>query len=64
MKVNRENTLAIERGPLVYCLEGADQDKAVPYHAWANRGPGTMRVWTRAAEDQERDDRSCRKGKT
>ena len=45
MKVNRENTLAIERGPLVYCLEGADQDKAVPYHAWANRGAGAMRVW-------------------
>jgi DUF1680 family protein len=101
-------SLAIERGPLVYCLEGVDQDPgldlldvrvapgasleavrredllggvvavevqgavvdvgpwrdelyrpatveklpqrkvtltAVPYYAWANRGPGTMRVW-------------------
>jgi DUF1680 family protein len=101
-------SLAIERGPLVYCLEGVDQEpgvdlldvriasqasmevvrredllgdvvvveaqgtvvdlspwqdelyrpapagdlpqrkavlKAVPYYAWANRGPGTMRVW-------------------
>ena len=101
-------SLAIERGPLVYCLENADQEpgldlldvriapnarmqaewqegllggvvvietqgaladvskwrdqlyrpvaakslpqrevplKAVPYYAWANRGPGTMRVW-------------------
>jgi DUF1680 family protein len=101
-------SLAIERGPLVYCLEEADQEPdlnlmdvriapeaslqatrredlldgvvaieargavvdigawqdelyrpvpvedlpqrevtltAVPYHAWANRGPGTMRVW-------------------
>jgi DUF1680 family protein len=100
--------LAIERGPLVYCLEGIDQEPgldlldvriapgapmeavrredllggvviveargaavdlgpwqdelyrtapaetlpqrevvltAVPYYAWANRGPGTMRVW-------------------
>jgi DUF1680 family protein len=100
--------LAIERGPLVYCLEGLDQEPdidlldvriapqalmadvrrgdlldgvvvvevqgavmdaspwqerlyrtapaeavpqrevtltAVPYYAWANRGPGTMRVW-------------------
>jgi DUF1680 family protein len=101
-------SLAIERGPLVYCLEGVDQEPgldlldvriapeasmeavrredlldgvvvvqaqgavvdvgpwqdelyrqapaeslpqrevgltAVPYYAWANRGPGTMRVW-------------------
>lgn len=71
--------LAIERGPLVYCLEEADapgadladvvldpdaplgeterpdllggvvtveaQATAVPYFAWANRGPGAMRVW-------------------
>jgi DUF1680 family protein len=101
-------SLAIERGPLVYCLEGVDQEPgldlldvrialeasmeavrredlldgvvvvqaqgtvvdvgpwqdelyrqapaeslpqreveltAIPYYAWANRGPGTMRVW-------------------
>jgi DUF1680 family protein len=101
-------SLAVERGPLVYCLEGIDQEPgldlldvciapqaamqaawredllggvvaieaqgaavdvgawgnelyrpapvealpqrevtltAVPYYAWANRGPGTMRVW-------------------
>lgn len=83
--------LAIERGPLVYCLESADQQAglrldevtlipaartvaehrpdllggvtvvtttghrrsdgartpltAVPYHAWANRDDGAMRVW-------------------
>lgn len=82
--------VAIERGPLVYCLEQADQPAgvlvddaqvtggeceaawdpdllggmtvvrlpgrtagsyadlhltAVPYFAWANRGPGPMRVW-------------------
>lgn len=83
--------LAIERGPLVYCLEGVDQRSAlrldevtlapdarlvtehrpellggvtvvtttghrrsdgtptpltaVPYHAWANRDDGAMRVW-------------------
>ena len=70
---------ALERGPLVYCVEGADnggtlreaairsdasiavewQDDllggvsvlqwdrqvAVPYYAWANRGPGPMAVW-------------------
>lgn len=105
-------SLAIERGPLVYCLEQADQDPAVdvmdveidptrpldarwrgdllggvmaieapgyaldlrpwqgrlyrplggaepgrravrlvavPYYAWANRGPGAMRVWVPAA---------------
>jgi DUF1680 family protein len=23
----------------------------IPYHAWANRGPGTMRVWMRAAPE-------------
>lgn len=83
--------VAIERGPLVHCLEGVDQEpgvpfdeltlpgdaelsvrhepgllggvsvvsavgrrrgagaavrlSAVPYHAWANRRPGPMRVW-------------------
>jgi DUF1680 family protein len=105
-------SLAIERGPLVYCLEGVDQDPslnlldvrivpeaplqatwredllggiiaveaggtvadmsawedrlyrlaiaetlpqreimliAVPYYAWANRGPGAMRVWIPSA---------------
>jgi DUF1680 family protein len=70
---------ALQRGPLVYCVEGCDaaapldavsvgeegslearweQDllggvmairgpgfTAVPYHAWANRGAGPMRVW-------------------
>ncbi|HET6485124.1 MAG TPA: glycoside hydrolase family 127 protein [Spirochaetia bacterium] len=72
---------AIQRGPIVYCVEGMDADRpiaevaiggrasleahfepdvlrglvvvqgkgfrAVPYYAWANRGPGTMRVWLR-----------------
>ena len=96
-------TVAVERGPVVYCLESVDlaagihvdsvvvstavapvvidgsvvvkgrvesaadatwpygpdggPDAAspaipvrlVPYHSWANRGPGTMRVWLRAA---------------
>jgi DUF1680 family protein len=78
--------VAVERGPLVYCLEAADAPPgteledlrwdpgrepgtvarpelgdgvvgitvpvrgagtagAVPYFAWANRGPGAMRVW-------------------
>jgi DUF1680 family protein len=74
--------VALERGPLVYCLEQADQLRdvldlsidpdaeiedvpltwldsaaiglaarggtvltAIPYYAWANRGPGAMRVW-------------------
>jgi DUF1680 family protein len=76
--------VAVERGPLVYCLEQADQPAdvlvddvrladaegaaawhpdllggvtvvrlpgrlapltAIPYFAWANRGPGPMRVW-------------------
>jgi DUF1680 family protein len=94
-------TVAIERGPVVYCLESvdlpnganvdqfvvaagigpregaggveidgyieetrdgswpyssspADADRVrvstvmVPYHSWANRGPGTMRIWLRA----------------
>lgn len=87
--------VAIERGPLVYCLEQADQPAdlpvgdvrlgpgelheqwrpdllggittitatgraagadasrvltAVPYFAWANRGPGPMRVWITTTE--------------
>jgi DUF1680 family protein len=73
--------VAVERGPLVYCLEQTDQPAdvpvedvrladgestptwnpdllggmtvvqlqggltAIPYFAWANRGPGPMRVW-------------------
>ncbi len=70
---------ALQRGPLVYCVEGRDADRplesirlgdksslsaepaqrllggltvikgpgfsAIPYYAWANRGPGPMRVW-------------------
>ena len=70
---------ALERGPLVYCVEGIDNggtvggaairrnaeiavqwredllegitvldwdgNVAVPYYAWANRGPGQMAVW-------------------
>jgi hypothetical protein len=72
---------ALQRGPLVYCVEERDADRslnaislgaesdftarrepallggivvlrsggvtAVPYFAWANRGPGPMRVWLR-----------------
>ena len=74
---------ALQRGPLVYCIEGRDarvpldaillgQESelearplpqllggivgirgedftAIPYYAWANRGPGPMRVWLRNA---------------
>lgn len=69
---------AIQRGPIVYCIEGHDSEKpvdtvalgkggleavrepgllggvvtvrgkgfkAIPYYAWANRGPCPMRVW-------------------
>ncbi|MEO5581143.1 MAG: beta-L-arabinofuranosidase domain-containing protein [Saprospiraceae bacterium] len=97
IKYNK-NKVAIQRGPLVYCIEGADQKgkvfngilpdqvtfnpiykpdllgglmvlethvpvlltneaqttvkqtttkiTAIPYYAWANRGPNEMRVWT------------------
>jgi DUF1680 family protein len=72
---------ALQRGPLVYCVEGRDTEPAmdaitlgkesgltpqsepglpggivavrgpgftaVPYYAWANRGPDRMRVWLR-----------------
>ncbi len=72
---------AIQRGPLVYCVEGRDSSvpldalslrnegdlqprfladllgglvgirgerfTAIPYYAWANRGPGPMQVWLR-----------------
>ena len=34
--------VAIERGPLVYCLEG---DRLVPFAFAGNRGPLPMRVW-------------------
>jgi uncharacterized protein len=70
---------ALQRGPIVYCVEGRDAERplesisfgeeagfearrrptllggiveirgpgfsAVPYYAWANRGPGPMKVW-------------------
>ncbi len=70
---------ALQRGPLIYCVEGRDctmpldalslgeesalearrrpeilggivelrgeSFSAIPYYAWANRGPGPMRVW-------------------
>ena len=73
--------IAVERGPLVYCFEGADnkgaasqielgrkaeliaggklpvaggvvpiqagQFTAIPYYAWAHRGPNEMAVWVR-----------------
>jgi hypothetical protein len=72
---------ALQRGPLVYCVEGRDAQAplgslslgeesrlsarrrtdvlggivevagegftAIPYYAWANRGPGPMRTWLR-----------------
>jgi hypothetical protein len=72
---------ALQRGPVVYCVEGQDAQvsleslslseetdlrvrrrpdllggiveihgrdfAAIPYYAWANRGPGPMRVWLR-----------------
>ena len=74
---------ALQRGPIVYCVEGRDAERpldsislgaqsaftayrepgllggivavrgrgfvAIPYFAWANRGPGPMRVWLRNA---------------
>jgi hypothetical protein len=75
--------VALQRGPIVYCLEECDNPglrapdvslsggekltakfepdllngvetiqgpnfKAIPYYAWANRGPGAMAVWLRA----------------
>jgi len=78
---------AIQRGPIVYCVEGRDAEgpldslslggqasngsemkpeweprllggvttvkgpgfTAIPYYAWANRGPGPMRVWLGSA---------------
>ena len=79
---NREMA-ALQRGPVVYCVEGRDaripldtlllreetelearrmpqllggivgirgEDfTAIPYYAWANRGPGPMRVWLQNA---------------
>jgi DUF1680 family protein len=73
--------VALQRGPVVYCVEGRDSDlpldllspgpasglaaawepdllggvvavkghdfTAIPYSAWANRGPGPMQVWLR-----------------
>ena len=71
---------ALQRGPIVYCVEERDADlpldrialgnngltasrepdllggvvtlrgkgfRAIPYYAWANRGPGPMKVWLR-----------------
>lgn len=80
--VEDRGKVALQRGPIVYCVEGRDADvplssvvpakgelsaarepdllggivtvrgrgfKAIPYHAWANRGPGPMRVWLRGS---------------
>ena len=56
--------VALERGPLVYCVEGIDNPgdlarlqideafQAVPYHLWNNRGDGPMRVWLRAGSSE------------
>jgi hypothetical protein len=75
---------ALQRGPIVYCVEERDADRplgalslgpensfiacrepallggivalqaegvtAIPYFAWANRGPGPMRVWLRNSD--------------
>ncbi len=83
---NRGRT-ALQRGPIVYCVEGRDSRApledlalreeselearhlpdtlggitailgegfmAIPYYAWANRGPGPMRVWLRNASDRQ-----------
>ncbi len=77
--VENQGRAALQRGPIVYCVEGRDADRslesirlgdesklsaepaqrllggltvikgpgfsAIPYYAWANRGPGPMRVW-------------------
>lgn len=87
--------VALERGPLVYCLEGVDHGggvldveipdgaalaaghrpdllggvsvlegvalrdgqeipmTAIPYYAWAHRGPGEMVVWARRGKDSQ-----------
>lgn len=77
---DNQGKAALQRGPLVYCVEGRDASvpldalllgeeeletrrmpkmlggivgihgkdfTAIPYYAWANRGPGPMRVWLR-----------------
>ncbi|GIJ27375.1 hypothetical protein Vqi01_25370 [Micromonospora qiuiae] len=36
-----------------------DEVVLVPYHAWANRGPSTMRVWLPTATDPASGDASC-----
>jgi DUF1680 family protein len=77
--IDNRGKAALQRGPLVYCVEERDADRplttlslgaetgftarrepallrgvvtlrgegvtAVPYYAWANRGPGAMKVW-------------------
>jgi uncharacterized protein len=77
--IDNRGKAALQRGPIVYCVEGRDADRplesirlgdesgltvesapalpggltvirgpgftAIPYFAWANRGPGPMRVW-------------------
>ncbi|WBB52502.1 beta-L-arabinofuranosidase domain-containing protein [Verrucosispora sp. WMMD573] len=40
---------AVESAPVVG--EVLDEVALVPYHAWANRGPSTMRVWLPVATD-------------
>jgi DUF1680 family protein len=77
--IENRGKAALQRGPIVYCVEERDADRslnavalgeeasftarrepallggivalraegvtAIPYFAWANRGPGPMRVW-------------------
>ncbi len=79
--VENRGKAALQRGPIVYCVEARDADapldsltlgnedelstkwepdllggvmvvtsrrfRAIPYYAWANRGPGPMKVWLR-----------------
>jgi len=44
--------VALQRGPIVYCVEGCDAAvlrgsgfMAIPCSLWANWGPGAMAVW-------------------